>query len=74
MSPTFSLVLRLSLFLSLWSDILEVKVSLFVYSYRDNPTLGDPNSLIEELLEMRNRIRVKEAELVMVRAKVSNHY
>ena len=39
-------------------------------SYRDNPTLGDPNTLIEELLEMRNKIRVKEAELVMIRAKV----
>ena len=41
-----------------------------VCSYRDNPMLGDPNTLIEELLEMRNKIRVKEAELVMVRAKV----
>jgi hypothetical protein len=40
-------------------------------SYRDNPTLGDPNTLIEELLEMRNRIRIKEAELVMVRAKLN---
>ena len=54
--------------------MLSCNVILFVYSYRDNPTLGDPNSLIEELLEMRNRIRVKEAELVMVRAKVSNNY
>lgn len=35
--------------------------------------LGDPNTLIEELLEMRNKIRVKEAELVMIRAKVSNN-
>ena len=42
----------------------------FRCSYRDNPTLGDPNTLIEELLEMRNKIRVKEAELVMIRAKV----
>ena len=42
----------------------------FTCSYRDNPTLGDPNTLIEELLEMRNKIRVKEAELVMIRAKV----
>ena len=40
-------------------------------SYRDNPTLGDPNTLIEELLEMRNKIRVKEAELGMTRAKVT---
>jgi hypothetical protein len=40
-------------------------------SYRDNPTLGDPNTLIEELLEMRNKIRVKEAELVMIRAKLN---
>ncbi len=40
-------------------------------SYRDNPALGDPNSLIEELLEMRNKIRIKEVELIVIRGKVS---
>ena len=44
--------------------------TLFICSYRDNPALGDPNSLIEELLEMRNKIRIKEAELIVVRGKV----
>ena len=44
--------------------------TLLICSYRDNPALGDPNSLIEELLEMRNKIRIKEAELIVVRGKV----
>ena len=44
---------------------------IFIYSYRENPSLGDPNSLIEELLEMRNKIRIKETDLIMVRGKVN---
>ncbi len=44
---------------------------IFLCSYRENPALGDPNSLIEELLEMRNKIRIKEAELIVIRGKVS---
>ena len=32
--------------------------------------MGDPNTLIEDLLEIRNKIRVKEAELAMARGKV----
>ena len=44
---------------------------VFIYSYRENPSLGDPNSLIEELLEMRNKIRIKETDLIMVRGKVN---
>ena len=43
---------------------------IFIASYRENPSLGDPNSLIEELLEMRNKIRIKETDLIMVRGKV----
>lgn len=43
---------------------------MLIYSYRENPSLGDPNSLIEELLEMRNKIRIKETDLIMVRGKV----
>ena len=46
--------------------------NFFVFhSYRENPSLGDPNSLIEELLEMRNKIRIKETDLIMIRGKVS---
>lgn len=54
-------------------------MSLFLHSelfllcsYRENPSLGDPNSLIEELLEMRNKIRIKETDLIMIRGKVQD--
>ena len=47
-----------------------IKVMIFSFSYRENPSLGDPNSLIEELLEMRNKIRIRETDLIMVRGKV----
>ena len=47
---------------------------IFIYSYRENPSLGDPNSLIEELLEMRNKIRIKETDLIMVRGKVNSMF
>ncbi|XP_064384983.1 uncharacterized protein LOC135333889 isoform X2 [Halichondria panicea] len=46
-------------------------VKTLLDSYRDNPALGDPNSLIEELLEMRNKIRIKEVELIVIRGKLS---
>ena len=48
-------------------------VCMYVHtrSYRDNPSMGDPNTLMEELLEMRNKIRISEVEMVMKRAKVS---
>lgn len=43
---------------------------LFACSYRENPSLGDPNSLVEELLHIRNKVRIKEADLSMIKGKV----
>ncbi len=39
-------------------------------SYRENASLGDPNSLVEELLQIRNKVRIKEADLAMIKGKV----
>lgn len=44
---------------------------LFVLcSYRENSALGDPNSLVEDLLQIRNKVRIKEADLAMIKGKV----
>ena len=42
-------------------------------SYRENPALGDPNSLVEELLQIRNKVRMRESDLAMVKGKVCHH-
>ena len=42
----------------------------YVRSYRENSALGDPNSLVEDLLQIRNKVRIKEADLAMIRGKV----
>ena len=47
-----------------------VCVCVCVCSYRGNPSMGDPETLMDELLEMRNKIRMKKSELVMIKRKV----
>jgi len=43
---------------------------IYLFSYRENPALGDPNSLVEELLQIRNKVRMRESDLAMVKGKV----
>lgn len=46
-------------------------VKTLLSSYRENASLGDPNSLVEELLQIRNKVRIKEADLAMIKGKLS---
>lgn len=47
-----------------------IMVCILRCSYRENSSLGDPNTLVEELLQIRNKIRIKEADVAMVKGKV----
>ena len=47
-----------------------IMVCILYCSYRENSSLGDPNTLVEELLQIRNKIRIKEADVAMVKGKV----
>ncbi len=49
-----------------------VVIVVVVISYRENPALGDPNSLVEELLQIRNKVRMRESDMAMVKGKVSS--